>query len=225
MHHHHHHEEILSEEDKAFIKKKFDSELVNEVPVKLYVSGEDCQYCDIMKSLLKTFSELSNGKIKLEILELTDDVASELGVNRGPIILIGKNGEIRYTGSPLGEEGWAFIETLVVASHGNHGISHHVDELKNIKKTVRIETIITPSCPYCPYAVFLANRIAIASGGKVLSDTVEAYEFPEIAEKWHVTAVPTVVLSVEKPYSGNVFKIGVPEEEEILHAILELGNQ
>ncbi len=212
-------EEILGEEDKKYIREKFQKEMKDEVPITLYVGGE-CQYCDVIKKLLETFEELADGKIKLTIKEIDEAAKNELKVDRGPVILIGKNNEVRYTGAPLGEEGWAFIETIVIASNGNHGIEHHLDEIKNLDKKYRIETIITPSCPYCPYAVLNANRVAIASEGKIISDTVEAYEFPEIADKWHVTAVPTTVISVEEPYSGDVFKVGVANEEELIHAIL-----
>jgi len=221
---HHEEEEILSEQDKQYIREKFRKEMKNVVPVKLYLGGDQCHYCDVVKKLLETFKELSEGKIELETFEIDEEAKEKLGVDRGPVIIIGKNEEVRYTGSPLGEEGWAFIETLIIASHGDHGIAKHVDELRSLSKKIRIETVITPSCPYCPYAALLANRIALASEGKVISDTVEAYEYPEIADKWGVTAVPTVILSIEKPYTGQVFKIGLPEEEELIHAILSLAN-
>jgi len=217
-------EEILSEEDKAYIREKFSKEMVDNVPVKLYVSDE-CQYCDVVKKLLVTFVDLSNKKINLEIKKITPEDAEKLGVDKGPIIVIGKNEEVRYTGAPFGEEGWAFIETLILASNKNHGINAHVDELKNLSKVYRVETVVTPSCPYCPHSVLNANKVAIASEGKVISDTVEAYEFPEIAEKWQVSAVPTVIISKEKPYTGNVFKVGVAYDEEIIHAVLEMDGK
>ena len=217
-------EEILSEEDKAYIRDKFSKEMKESVPVKLYVS-ENCQYCDVVRKLLETFVELSDNKIELEIKEITPEESEKLGVDKGPVIIIGQKGEVRYTGAPFGEEGWAFIETLVIASNKNHGIDAHIDELKQLSKTYRVETVVTPSCPYCPHSVLNANKVAIASEGKVISDTVEAYEFPEIAEKWHVTAVPTVIISEEKPYSGNVFKVGVAYDEELIHAVLEMDGK
>ena len=217
-------DEILSEEDKAYIRDKFTKGMKDSVPVKLYVS-DGCQYCDVVKKLLETFVELSNNKIELEIKELTPQDADELGVDKGPVIIIGKNGEVRYTGAPFGEEGWAFIETLILASNRDHGISSHVEELKQLSKVYRVETVVTPSCPYCPHAVLNANKVAIASEGKVISDTVEAYEFPEIAEKWHVSAVPTIIISEEKPYTGKVFKVGVAHDEEIIHAVLEMDGK
>ena len=216
-------EEILGEEDKKFIREKFQKEMGDPVPIILYVGGE-CQYCNVVKKLLETFQQLSDGKIILEVKEIDQEVANKLGVNRGPVIVIGKNGEVKYTGSPLGEEGWAFIETIVVASNGNHGIKAHLEELKNLDKKIHIETVVTPSCPYCPYAVFLANRIAIASKGKVISDTVEAYEYPEVADRWHVTAVPAIALSIDKPYTGSVVQVGVPQEEDLIHQVLSVAG-
>jgi len=105
-------------------------------------------------------------------------------VERLPIILIGENGEVRYTGAPLGQEGWALLETIVTMSTQDVQIpEEYLVKLRNLERSIRIETIITPSCPYCPYAVLMANKIAIASSGKVISDVIEAHEFPEICGK------------------------------------------
>jgi len=222
-HHSRDEEEILSEEDKAYIREKFEKELVNEVPIKLIIS-DNCEYCHSIELLLKTLAKLSDGKIKLEIMDMTPELSEKLKVNRGPIVLIGERGEVQYTGAPLGEEGWAFLETISIASNKKHGLESYEKQLKELPKTVRVETIITPTCPYCPHAVLMANRIAIASEGRIVSDTIEAYEFPEIANKWNVTAVPTIVLSVEEPYSGEVFVIGLPREEQLINAILKLAR-
>ncbi len=213
---------ILSEKDKKALAQKFDKEMVNPVPISLFKSN-NCQYCDPMEELLRELAEVAGGKIILKVGEINSIAAKILRVNKGPVILIGNKGEVRYTGAPLGEEGWAFIETITIASSEKHGLDEYVEDLRSLDKIVRIETIVTPTCPYCPYAVLIANRIAIASRGRVVSDTIEAYEFPELADKWGVTAVPTIVLSVEEPYSGNVFMVGVPKEKDLIRAILRLG--
>ena len=213
---------VLNKEDREFLAEKFGNDLINPVQIGLVVS-DNCQYCDLVDQLLNELAEIAGGKILLKKAEINPYLTKILGVNRGPVILIGQKGEVRYTGTPLGEEAWAFIETITIASNGKHGLNDYVEDLRSLDKTVRIETIITPSCPYCPHSVLMANRIALASGGKVISDTIEAYEFPEIANKWAVTAVPTTILSVEEPYSGDVFTIGVPNEKALIRAILKLG--
>jgi len=239
VHHHHHEEEtataiegealepleveeIMTEEDKKYLREKFAKEMENPVKIVL-LKSDNCDYCELTEKLLNELAPLADGKIKLEVRMMNEEDKKKLGVDHGPVILIGEHGEVRYTGAPLGEEGWAFIETIVIASTGNHGFEDWEEDLKNLKKTVRIETVVTPSCPYCPYAVLLANRIALASKGKVISDTIEAYEFPHIADKYNVTAVPTIIISVEKPYTGEVFSIGVPKEVTLLKTVLKKG--
>ncbi len=221
-HEHEHEHEILSEEDKKFIRDKFQKELIHPVPIKLLVS-DNCEYCHLMEDLLRILANLSDGKIQLTVEKINDNWKEKLKVDKGPVILIGENNEVQYTGSPLGEEGWAFLETIVLTSNKKHGLDAYEGKLKALNRKVRIETIVTPTCPYCPHAVLTANRIAIASGGKVVSDCVEAYEFPEIADKWSVTAVPTIVLSVEEPYSGQVFVVSVPKENQLIDAILKVA--
>lgn len=220
---HEHRHEILSEEDKAFIREKFEKEMISKVPIKLLVS-DDCEYCHMMEELLSILAELSNGKIELNVEKINDEWKDKLKLDKGPVILIGENEEVQYTGSPLGEEGWAFLETIILVSNKKHGLDNHMEKLKNLSKKIRIETVVTPTCPYCPHAVLTANRIAVASNGKVVSDCIEAYEFPEIADKWNVTAVPTVIISVEEPYSGEVFVVGVPRENQLIEAITKIAS-
>lgn len=216
-------ERVLDERDRRELKKLFENEM-KEAVITLQIRHSNCEYCDFLDALMRELSEISGSKIKYNSVEMTDFHAKLLGVDRGPVLLIGDKGEVRYTGAPLGEEGWAFIRTLVIASNKKHGLDKYEDNLRSLDRVVRIETVVTPQCPYCPYAVLLANRIAIASGGRVISDTVDAYEFPEIANKFMITAVPTIILSVEKPYSGQIFSVGLPHEKFIIKRILELGN-
>lgn len=199
--------------------------MIDKVKVTMY-TGENCELCGPIEELLKILAELSKGKINLEIKQVKskEEMTRKLGVEKPPVILLGEKEEVRYTGAPLGHEGWALLETIVTLSTKKVQIPEkYVEKLRNLKKIVRIETIITPTCPYCPYAVLIANRIAIASEGKVISDVVEAHEFPEIAEKFNVMAVPTIVLST-KPYQGEVFSVGVPKEKALLEKIIEIGT-
>jgi len=213
---------ILRDEDLEYIRKKFQSELVSEIPIVLFISS-DCQYCDPVRQLLEDITSVSDDKIDFTTRELQDFHQKILGVSRGPVILIGKNAEIRYTGAPFGEEAWGFLEAIVLASNRKHELEPYKNDLSSLDRKVKIETIVTPTCPWCPHAALIAHKIAVASRGKVISDVVEAYEFPEIADKFNVTAVPTIVLSVDSNYSGNVFTIGAPKPKTLINAILKLG--
>jgi len=214
---------MFTEDQIKYLREKWSPQLENEVAVGL-VTSKNYQYCPFMQEFLSILSSVSGGKINVKFTEINDVLKRFLGIDRGPITLIGNKGEVRYTGAPLGEEMWAFLETLKIASTGQHGLKKYESSLKDLDRTVRIETIVTPTCPYCPYAVLVANRVALASNGKVISDTVEAYEFQDIARRFGVTSVPTIVISIDSPYSGEVFKIGVPNEKELIWKILKVGR-
>jgi glutaredoxin-like protein len=147
------------------------------------------------------------------------EVFKKYGISRIPSVVM-LEGQIRYIGMPAGEELRGFIETVLRISSGDSSLSKKTSEmLSKVSKRVRIEVIVTPTCPYCPYAAFLANMFAFEAykngNRNIVSDIVEAYENPDIADKYGVTSVPAIVLN------GEVEFIGVPEEFELLSRILE----
>ena len=128
--------------------------------ITLQVRHSECEYCDFLDALMRELSEISESKIRYNSVEMTDFHRKLLGVSKGSVLLIGEKGGVRYTGAPLGEEGWAFIRTLVIASNKKHSLDRYEDDFRSLDRVVRIETVVTSQCPYCPYAVLLVNRIA-----------------------------------------------------------------
>ncbi len=146
--------------------------------------------------------------------------------SRVPVIyMLGDS--IRYLGAPLEEEAKGFIETIIRISTGETGLSPRtVTKLARlrgmgVRRRVEILTIVTPACPYCPHAALLANMFAYASGGKIVSTVVEAFEESDIADFYHVTAVPAIVIKLEDEARGSLEFIGVPSEEELLGKVYE----
>lgn len=200
--------------------------------VLFFVRKTDCFACGPTMKFYGLLQEAIDraGKadlIKLKLLREEDEVGKEYferySVSRVPTILM-LSGRIRYTGIPSGEEIGGFIETLTRVAGGDHGLSDHVvEQLKQLENPVHIEVLVTPTCPYCPYAVVTANMFALAAAqvGKpvIYSETVEVYENPDIATKYGVMSVPTVVIN------GEVFDIGVPPEEMLLEGILRASKK
>ena len=61
----------------------------------------------------------------------------------------------------------------------------------------------TPTCPYCPRAVLLAHQTAIASDW-VTADAIDATEFPDLADRYHVHGVPRTVINDAVHIEGAV---------------------
>ncbi len=200
--------------------------------VLFFIRNSDCFACGPTMKFFNLLQEAVNtaGKadlIKLKLLKEEDEVSKEYfkrySVSRVPTILM-LSGRIRYTGIPSGEEIGGFIETLVRVASGDHGLNDQVvEQLKQLENPVHVEVLVTPTCPYCPYAAVTANMFALAAAqaGKpvIYSETVELYENPDIATKYGVMSVPTIIIN------GELFEIGVPPEEMMLEGILRASRK
>jgi glutaredoxin-like protein len=202
------------------------SYMVKPVRIDVFV-GPNCETCEDTLKLVKVIQENSpvvDGKHLIEVRVFDKSKQEDLeefkrqNVERVPTITL-IDGYIRYTGIPADEEIKGFIETIMRISEGDSGLEEETKKiLSTLKNTVYIETIVTPSCPYCPYAVLLSNMMAYESwkqgARKVVSDTVEAYENPDIADKYGVMSVPAIALN------GKLAFIGVPYEEDFIHYVV-----
>ncbi|MCC6033202.1 MAG: thioredoxin family protein [Desulfurococcaceae archaeon] len=197
-------------------------------PVEVYTFVDNaCRYCSNTVRLIETLSNVSpkiggSSLVRHRVVKREADAEGffkKFNVSRVPTVLM-IEGHIKYTGMPAGEEIRGLIETLIRLSTGDSGLNEHtVREITGLKAPVKIDVIVTPTCPYCPYAALLANMFAFESfrsGNKlVTADIIEAYENPDIADKYGVMSVPTIAIN------GEVEFIGVPYEDQLLERVLE----
>ena len=202
------------------------TEMVEPVRIDVFV-GPNCETCEDTVKLIRAFEDAApevRGRKLIEVRvfdKSNPEDAKEFarqGIERIPSVTL-LDGYIRYTGIPAGEEVRGLVETILRISEGDSGLEEETKKiLANLKNRVYIETIVTPSCPYCPYAVLLANMLAYEAWKQgtrsVISDTVEAYENPDIADKYGVMSVPAIALN------GKMAFIGVPYEEDFIHYIV-----
>jgi len=213
---------IIDEESAKALKEKFNNEMKREVKIKVFLDKEEKieGSKQFIEEFLKELKELSEGKINFEIYQKDSEEAKKYGIDKAPTILIDPDNsyKIVYLGLPLGEEAWAFIDTIVQVSKNESLLSKKSKEkLKQLKEEREIMIFVTPTCPYCPYQVLLANNVAIEAKGIVKSVCVDALEFPELADKFEVSAVPHNVIN-EKTSS-----IGVQPEEKFVEDVIKGG--
>ncbi len=196
---------IIDDQTAAQLKARFDSEMLRPVELLMFKGVGNEEYSKWTEQLLTELSELSD-KVSHEIYDVTlePSLIEEYAISRTPTILIDpKMGyKIRYTGAPAGYEAWAFVETLILVSRDDSGLTERVREIlkeaKNYGKEAHVMIFVTPTCPYCPHQVLLANKFAIELRGIVEADCVEAYENPELANTFGVSAVPHNVITVKE---------------------------
>lgn len=200
-------------------------------PVEIYTFvGERCRYCNNTIKLIEIISNsapVRDGRPLIRHIVARkgkdDDLFRRFGISRVPTVAM-IEGFIRYTGMPAGEEVNGLIETILRISTGESGLEEEtVEHLSALRGKVHIEVVVTPTCPYCPYAALMANMFAYTSylsGSKaIIADTVEAYENPDIADKYNVFSVPAIAIN------GKVEFIGLPTEQALLDVVVRHSEE
>ena len=206
----------IEEDDRNYLKKEF-QKMVNPVTLIFFTQQFECQHCQLTHELLNELSELSD-KISVEIYDFVKDIekVEHYGINKIPAIVV--EGErdygIRFYGVPAGYEFSTLIEDIIDVSRGTTSLSDETKEaLKKLTKLVHIQVFITLTCPYCPRAVRMAHQMAMESE-LVRGDMVEASEFPQLSNRYGVSAVPKVVIN-----EGVEFEGALPEKSYLDHVL------
>lgn len=185
------------------------------VLIKVYGADEET------KRVFRELVRETGGRLSVSF----EPLKPELEVSRGPVIVIGDNEEVRWTGRPTGLKEDLFARALSIVLEDEHEVPEEVaSKLRSLRRCVRIEVFVTSMCPDSLMVAEVAVRLAVASRGKVKADIVMTDVYPELARRLGITEVPAVVLSTERSYSGKVVSVGVPKLSELIRRILELGG-
>jgi glutaredoxin-like protein len=188
--------------------------LAGPVRILVFTTDQDpdaCNVCDDTRQLVEELACLSDGRILAETYDLARDGerARAYGVERAPAVVVlgGPDGRhdygVRFFGIPSGYE----FASLVAAGDGRTALSPAtLDILSRLTTPLHIRVFVTPTCPYCPPAVMLAHELAVASE-HVTAEMIDASEFPDLADQYHVHAVPRTVMNDAVHVEG-----AVPEE-------------
>jgi glutaredoxin-like protein len=215
---------VIPLREQDYIRQRFERELESKVKIDyftqrasaLYVPGrEECVYCEDARQMLEELAALSE-KLTLTVHELADEreAALKLGVDKVPGVVVRGplNRPLRFFGIPGGNEFPNFIESLIEASKAKVTVdAEAAKHLKKLKDKVTIVVYVTPTCPHCPGVVRAAYRLALASS-HIEASAVEIGEFPRLAERLGVRAVPFIVFGDRAAIAGALDEAGLAEQ-------------
>ncbi|MCD6591689.1 MAG: thioredoxin family protein [Thaumarchaeota archaeon] len=213
---------ILKERDKRLLKARFSRDLANRVRLIVFTQEFECEYCREVRELMEELAELDE-KIRVEVYDFKADrgLAERLRVDKIPALLLFGEREygVRFFGIPSGYEFTTLIEDVIDVSRGSSRLSPQVRErVRSIDKQVHIQVFVTPTCPYCPMAVRAAHQMAIENP-MITADMIEALEFPHLANRYQVMAVPKIIINDKVSFEG-----AVPEPLFVEHVIAALKS-
>ena len=211
-------EQIIKQVENAF------AELESPVQVLYFGSQDQCDTCAETKQLLEEVTAV-NDKVQLSVYDLANDrdIAEKFNVKNVPgIVIAAKNDAdvqdlgIQFSGTPSGYEFSTLINDILAVSRRDSGLNEKTREfLKNLDRPIHLQVFVTPSCPYCPRAVLLAHQMAMENPQMIRAEGVEATEFPELADRFHVRGVPQTVIN-----SGAGIVVGAVPEQNLLAEIM-----
>ncbi|KPK64795.1 hypothetical protein AMJ83_01015 [candidate division WOR_3 bacterium SM23_42] len=200
-------------------------------PVKLVVFTQDslisipgleCETCKDNRLLMEEVAALSD-KISVEIYDFMKDKerVEEYKIDKIPATVVqgNKDSGIRIYGMPAGYEFPTLLNAIKLVSTANSGLSAESKEkLKDLSNQIHIQVFVTLTCPYCASAATLAHKLAYESS-QIRADVVNAQEFPQLAQRYNVFAVPKTVINETVHFEGAL------REEGFLEKTMETQNQ
>ena len=147
-----------------------------------------------------------------------EEESKKYDVEHSPTILFNpEEYKIRFTGAPIGEEGRSFIETIVMLSRKESGLTKKSkQQLKELTEKRNVMVFVTPDCPYCPGQVINAFRAAMERPELISAECVESVENIELAKVYNVGAVPQTVIN------QTIMSKGFQPEEMFIKELLTM---
>jgi len=197
---------VIDEETKAELQRILGS-LVFPVKLVFFTQQNACPTCAQQRSLLEELASLSD-KLELAVYDfvLHGDEAMSYKIDKIPAtVVIGERDYgIRFYGLTAGYEFSSLVQAILLVSTGRSGLDPQLEELaKGIREQVHIQVVVTLTCPYCPRMVHVADQFALVNEN-IRADMIEATEFPQLVQRYNVTAVPRTVINEAYSFRRSV---------------------
>ena len=221
---------VLQQRDQQALRRKLTAELKRDVNLTLFtqadsplfIPGRECRSCGATQELLEEVSALSP-KIHLNVVDFHNDAktATDGGIERIPALTIdtGGRGKARFYGMPSGLEFAMLVDSLTTASSQRTNLELETrKKLRRLSEQVHIQVFVTPTCRHSPSIAYMALQMAMESP-KVTADVIEVQEFPDLAHRHSIQAVPKTVINDRYQITG-----AVPEEIFLSNVLRSIGD-
>ncbi|MEM3185510.1 MAG: thioredoxin family protein [Conexivisphaerales archaeon] len=214
---------LLEEDDRRYVQDLLSKSMKDPVKLIVFTQEFECEYCKETREIAEELASLSD-KIKVETYDLLKhaDKAYQTGVDKIPALIVTSDAtyNVKYFGIPSGYEFTSLLDDIIDTSKKSTRISQATrQKIKSINQPVHIQVFVTPTCPYCPRAVRLAHQFAMENPA-VKADMIESIEFPHLANKYEVMAVPKIVINDSVSFEG-----ALPEPHFLSYVLLALEGK
>ncbi len=176
------------------------------VTLHVFTQELECQFCRETRQLAEELAGIAPERVRVEVHDLLRDQAAveKFRIDKIPALAVvgTEDAGIRFYGIPGGYEFTSLMSAIKMVGSGDAGLSQATRlKLGALTKPVHLKVYVTLTCPYCPAAVHLAHQLAMASPW-VTAEMIEAAEFPHLASRDQVMAVPKTVIEGVGAFEG-----------------------
>jgi thioredoxin reductase (NADPH) len=184
-------DQAMIERTQAKMRDLF-AEMPHAVPLVLFShSASEEVFSKAVKEIIRVVQKFTP-KVTLEEFSLNHELARKWRVDHSPTLLFDpEHFNIRWQGAPLGEEGRAFVEALVMMGYRKSNVSVQSKKILDRVRSKRdIKVFISITCPYCPQQVVNALKAAIEKADMISLDIIDVQVNTELAGKYAAYGVP-----------------------------------
>ena len=139
---------LLNDSIRSEVKKRF-KELADPVKIINFTQEIECQYCAETRRLMEEIASLS-GKLSFHVHNFVTDKseAQKYKIDKIPatVVMGDKDYGIRFYGIPSGYEFVSILESIVMVSKRESGLSAETKKrLAAIQKPLHLEVFVTPT--------------------------------------------------------------------------------
>jgi glutaredoxin-like protein len=139
---------LLNDSIRSEVQKRF-KELTGPVKIINFTQEIECQYCAETRSLMEEIASLSD-KLSFEVHNFVTnkDEAQKYKIDKIPatVVMGDKDYGIRFYGIPSGYEFVSILESIVMVSKRESGLSAETKKrLAAIQKPLHLEVFVTPT--------------------------------------------------------------------------------
>lgn len=215
---------LISPSDQSRLREEF-AQMTRPVRLVFFTQTFDGDACLQARQILDELPPLSDLITIDEVnFVLEGERAQQYGIDRVPAIaLVGqdeagveRDSHIRFLGTPAGYEFVSVVRAVLLVGGAPSQLSDASRaRLAAVDKPVTMHVFSTPTCPHCPRAINLAHEMAWANPN-ITAFAVEVTEYPDLAQRYHVSGVPKTVVDDRIEILG-----ALPEDAFIDQALAE----
>jgi glutaredoxin-like protein len=210
--------------DQEAIRMKFADELLGPVKIDYFTQKEldiivpgrePCATCKPTGQMLRELAALSDLiSLRTHIFEEEREEATRFGVERIPgIVLRGRDtAMMKLYGLPGGSAFPTFLDTIADVSCKAVLLSpESIKALRKVKEELRVRVFVAPTCPFSPGPARAAFQMSLVNP-RLKAEVIQADEFPALAQRYDVKAVPLTVIEERIAVTGAVPEKGLVEQ-------------